>query len=532
MRSLLEKAKARMVIVLPDDAALLRRLEQDLHVSPTMCIPPPPTMVFDSRFAATVPDELEQSRLLGSLEGRHQLCDLLVPELVPAEVVELVTAIVSADGDPEVLGDVEARLSYRAEQDVTYLLDELRGDADALAFLLATCVYEGLDHRLVREEADRLLALSAGRLTAVLSLTDASGAEKAERPNPDFVFRRSLADLLQAVRAVRREPEIRTEGAYAQTTEAIVFVRHQQGEAVLRHVWREYGQLSELLVEWLREVDHSTELTRPVGQIMGRAATWGGGRRALRHIRALAESERMTSRLIAASALGIAAEDPVLVAEVRYRLQRWSRTSDPRLRTTVAYACGAEFGRARPDLALQLLHTLQLGVSGGGGNDQQGSYQVLLAVRVAMLSLFQDGNEVTVFRRLSEWLGEESGDGEQTLSLFSQLLQSPQWFISELADETPESELIIQVIGRALNVEPSFEVTCSALLRWAEWGRWDRTVYRAVENLFALLVRSMRSGEFRLFVEMDEAGEVGWAGLEAARAALTSWRDCKRSEAA
>ncbi len=532
VRSLLTKAKARMVIVLPDDAALLRRLEQDLHVSPTVCVPPPPAMVFGSYFEAVIPDQWQRERLLSALNRRHELSDLLVPELVPTEVVELVTAIVTADGDPNALGDLGSRLSYRAEREVPELLQELRGDPDALAFLLTACVYEGLDHRLVREEAGRLLKLSEDRLTAVLPGADASGAEKVERPNPGFVFRSSLTELLHAVHAVRQEREIRAEGAYTHSVEAVVFVRHRQAEAVLRHVWREYGQLSELLVEWLREVERSPELTRLAGQFMGRAARWGGGRRALRHIQALAESERTTSRLIAANAMGIAAEDPVLVAEVRYRLQRWSLTADFRLRTTVAYACGAEFGLSRPDLALQLLHALLLGVRGcQDGEGRGGDDRVLLAVRVAILSLFQAGNEAKVFSRLIEWLDAEQCHPEQVLALFGQLLGSPQWFKRKLADEAPEEEAIVKLVRRALNADNSFDATCAALLRWADWGRWDETLSRAVENLFVALARSMRCGEFRLFVEMDEKGADGWAGLATARASLSSWRAGEQWEA-
>ncbi|WP_243274638.1 hypothetical protein SALCHL_005161 [Streptomyces albus subsp. chlorinus] len=525
VRSLLKKAGAHMVIVLPDDAALLRRIEQDLHVSPTVCVPPPPSRVFGSCFEAMVPDQRERERLLSALKGRHELGDLLVPELVPAEVVELVSAIVAADGDADALGDVGARLSYRAEREVPALMEKLRDDPDALAFLLAACVYEGLDHRLVREEADRLLKLSEGRLTAVLPGTDPQGAEKADRPNPGFVFRRSLTELLHAVRAVPREREIRTEGAYAHSVEAVVFVRHRQAEAVLRHVWREYGQLSELLIEWLREVDRSSELTRAVGQFVGGAAKWGGGRRALRHIRAFAESERTTSRLIAANALGIAAEDPVLVAEVRYRLQEWSMAVDVRLRTTVAYACGAEFGLSRPDLALQLLHTLLLGVRDRPGEeDRVDDDKVLLAVRVALASLFQAGNEAKVFGRLLEWLDAERGDTEQVLALFAQLLHSPQWFMRNLAEETPDAASIVETVRRALNADSTFDTTCRALLRWAEQGRWDEMPFRAMENLCAALARSLRSGEFRLFVEMEERGTEGWAGLGTARASLSRWR--------
>ncbi|MEV0120513.1 hypothetical protein AB0I16_02975 [Streptomyces sp. NPDC050703] len=533
VRSLLEKAKARMVIVLPDDASLLHRLEQDLHVNPTVCVPPPPVLVFGEYFEAVVPEQRERERLLSALNRTHELGDLLVPELVPAEVVELVTAVVAADGDPETLSDLHARLSHRVEREVPDLLKGASGDPDTLAFLLAACVYEGLDHRLVREEADRLLKLSEGRLTAVLSGADTQGGERAERPNPGFVFRRSLTELLHAVHAVRKEREIRTGGAYAHSVEAVVFVRHRQAEAVLRHVWCEYGQLSELLVEWLRDVDRSSDLTRPVGEFMGKAARWGGGRRALRHIQALAESRRTTSRLIAATALGIAAEDPVLVAEVRYRLQQWSGAVSPRLRTTVAYACGAEFGLARPDLALRLLHALLVGVRSRHGEEARGDDdKILLAVRVAVLSLFQAGNEAKVFGRLLDWLGAEQCDTEQVLSLLGQLLQTPRWFLRELAANYPQSGLVVDVIRRALNTESSFDATCTALLRWAEWGSWDETPFRAVENLFAALARFMCFGEFRLFVEMEEKGAKGWAGLETARASLDRWRAGERRETA
>ncbi|MFJ2607145.1 hypothetical protein ACIQOU_00460 [Streptomyces sp. NPDC091279] len=530
VRSLLNDARAYMVIVLPDDAALLRRLEQDLHISPVMCEPPPPSRVFGSRFEAVVTAQHERERLLAALDS-DALGQLLVPELVPAEVVELVTAIVAADGDAEALGGLQARLSYRAEQEVPDLIGTLRGDPDALAFLLATCVYERLDHRVVREEADRLLELADGRLTAVLQAEGSQGGDKPERPNPDFVFRRPLTEVLHAVRARRQPSEIRTAGAYAHSVEAVTFIRHGQAEAVLRHVWREYGQLADLLVEWLNKVSRDVELTRPVGRVMGMATSWGGGRRALRHVETLAESDRSTSRLIAAHALGIAAEDPVLVAEVRHRLRNWSVAGSPHLRTTVANACGTEFGLSRPDLALRLLHTLLSGARARDG-EPEGQVRVRRAARSAILTLFHAGHEKNVFDRLLEWLVEEHADTEQLLVLFGQLLQSPQWFQEQLARETVDGLLIVEVMRQALNTDSSFDRTCAALLRWADWSKWDEMLFRAVENLFAALARSMQFGEFRLFVEMDRRETDGWAGRDIARASLDTWRNGEKEQAA
>ncbi|MDH6697355.1 hypothetical protein [Streptomyces sp. MAA16] len=530
VRSLLSGVGARMVIVLPDDTALLRRLEQDLHVTVVRCEPPPPAAVFGSQFEAAVPDQRERDRLLGAL-GRRELGELLVPELLPAEVVELVGALVAADGDATALGDLRDRLSYRAEREVPPLMEKLRDDPDALSFLLAACVYEGADYRIVREEADRLLDLSDGCLAATLPATDSQGVETAERPNPDFVFRRSLTELLHAVQASRQPRQIRTAGTFGHSVEPVVFVRHRQAETVLMHVWREYGRLADLVVRWLREVSWDDGLTGPVGRVMGMAASWGGGRRALRHIQPLAGSERTTGRVIAAHALGIAAQDPVLVAEVRYRLRQWSHAASPDLRTTVGLACGTEFGLARPDVALHLLRTLVFGLRTRDGQDS-GESQVRVAVQAAVTTLFQAGNEENVFGRIREWLSADQADTEGILFLFAQLLRSPRWFTRQLADDTPEGELITDLIRQALNNDSSFDATCGALLGWADGAQWDPTSRRAVENLFADLAESMRSGEFRLFVEMDQKEADGRVGRDIARASLDRWRSGRQEEAA
>ncbi|MGW1009273.1 hypothetical protein ACWD4X_04380 [Streptomyces termitum] len=519
-RELLRKARARMVIVLPDDAALLRHLERGLHISPVVCVPPPPSLVFDRRFEAMVPDQRERDRLLAALNHQHDLDELLVPELVPAEVVELVTAVVAADGDPAALDDLGLRLSYRAEQEATELVRDLRGDPDSLAFLLAASVYEGQDHRIVRDEADRLAKLAADRLTAVLPGKDADGASATDRPNPAFVFRRSLTEQLHAVRAVRQEREIKAGDPYAHSVEAVAFVRHQQAETVLRHVWREYGQLVELLVEWLRDVPRTGNLAEPAGRTMGRAASWGGGRNALAHLREFAVSNRATGRAVAAKALGIAAEDPVLVPEVRHRLQEWSTASSPCLRATVALACGEEFGLARPDLALRFLDQLLLGTQ--GRDDEKPP--VREAVETSVLKLFQAGHEAKVFHLLLRWSEGSQGEQEQVLPLFTRMLTYPQWFVRNLSRWTPEAQALAGIVALALNTESSFDRTCASLLRWAEDGQWDEAQYRAVENLFLSLAHSMRSGEFRLFVEMERTGSDGWPGLVTARKALDRWR--------
>ncbi|MCP9961232.1 hypothetical protein LUX05_07370 [Streptomyces somaliensis] len=249
LRRLLSEADARMVIVLPDDPVVVRSLARDLHVAPVRCAPPPPRAVFEARLAADVPNRTERARLLANLEP-GLLDELLADRLVPAQVRELVDVVVGAAGGDTALGGIRDRLSYLAEEEVPDLLRNLRDDPDGLAFLLATCVFEGMDHRIVREQAERLVDLADGRLHSVLpedpgdrTGTDADGrtgqpgarepgaprGPHRTRPNPRFVFRRSLEDLLRTVRAECGPREYHSKHGYTYAVEPVRFTRHRQG---------------------------------------------------------------------------------------------------------------------------------------------------------------------------------------------------------------------------------------------------------------------------------------------------------------
>ncbi|MGW2416780.1 hypothetical protein ACWCV5_32070 [Streptomyces tubercidicus] len=524
LQSLLSTADARMVVVLPDAPELVRRLSRDLHVTPVRCAPPPARAVFDARFKDAVPDPSERARRLAALEP-GLLDELLAPELVPAQVAELVAAVAAAeDGGPD-LADLQKRLSFLAEGEVPDLLAQLRDDADGLAFLLATCVFEGLDHRIVREEAERLLALADGRLSSVLPEgADDSGEdgrrerERTPRPNPQFVFRRSLDELLRSVRAERSASEIHSNPGYTYAVEAVRFTRHRQAEAVLRHVWREYGHLSGLLTEWMADLRNEQELTEPVGRVMGRAAGWGGGRRALQHIRTLAESNRRTSRTIAAYALGMAAEDPVLAREVKYRLSLWSAQQSWQVRSTVAYTCGADFGAARPELAMRLLRNVPRGLS------DEHERTVDRAVRDALRDLFASGSQATVFRHLAEWADREGTLGDVALRTFPRLLQNTSWCQEQLVDDGEYAPQIIDLVHRTLNDEELFAAICNAVLWWCRMATWGDLPRTAVETLLTALAADVRHGVFRLFVTIDRADDPDLAGLSIVRDALNTWR--------
>ncbi|MGX1759775.1 hypothetical protein ACWIG5_23190 [Streptomyces lydicus] len=526
LRRLLGDAAARMVIVLPDEPDLVRSLSRDLHVSPVRCEPPPPRAVFHSRFASAVPSAAERDRLLARLEP-GLLDELLTPELVPAQVAELVAAVSGAGDDGPGLTDLRDRLSFLAEDEAPDLIKRLRDDPDGLAFLLATCVFEGLDHRIVSEEAERLLVLADGRLDSVLPECgngDGDGGRcpaprrEGPRPNPRFVFRRSLDDLLWRVRAQCAPKEVRAGSGYTYAVEPVRFTRHRQGESVLRHVWRQYGQLSGLLTDWMDNVPaHERELAEPVGRVMGMAVGWGGGRRALRHLGKLAGSEHPTSRRIAAYALGMAAEDPVLASEVKHHLSAWSRGANWRRRSTVGYACGTQFGASRPDLAMRLLRHAYRGREGD-------EYAVATAARRAVRELFAAGSRPTVFRSLAGWADSEGAEAELSLWAFPHLLWEPSWFQEQLLTVGEFTERIIELVRRTLNDDALFDATRNPLISWCRTAAWDEQQRAAVETLLSALAQDMRHGVLRLFVEMDRDDTPELAGRHIARRALDAWR--------
>lgn len=521
LRARLDSADACMVVLLPHDPGTLRRLVREMDIDAVQYTPPPPGAVFDARLETALPDERLRQDLLERL--RPDLDELLAPELVPAQVVELVDEVTRVRADDPGLAGLGQRLSFLAETEVPDLLQELREDPDALAFLLVTSVLEGLDHRIVRDEADRLLRLADGRLDAVLRANEGgeqrqAGRGEPARPNPRFVFRRSLDELLVTIRAECDPVGMRETAGYTYTVEPIRFKRHRQAETVLRHVWRQYGEVSGLLTEWMDGVPGAEpELAGPVGRVMGLAAGWSGGRRALRHIHELARSDRAQSRSTAAYALGIAAQDPVLAGEVKHRLSRWSYNGSWQLRSTVADACGRDFGAARPEFAIGLIRRCYRGAA-------EDESKVAMAARRSLESLFVGGHQSAVFRELVEWAEEPGRDEDLALTAFPGLLWDPVWFQQQLRPGGEFTGAVVSFIRRCLNVEALYPATRYQLIGWCRRAVWDEGLRADVETLLTALARDMRSGELSLLVEIDRSDDPDLVGRDIAHRALEAWR--------
>ncbi|MFJ6617772.1 hypothetical protein ACIQOW_09415 [Kitasatospora sp. NPDC091335] len=523
LRQRLNDAEAHMVVMLPCDADRLRGLARDADISPVNYTPPLPRAVFDSRLEAVVLDEGRRQALLDRLEP--DLDELLAPELMPAQVAELVDEVGRSGDDGPDLADLGQRLSFLAETEVPDLLKKLREDPDALAFLLVTSVLEGLDHRIVREETDRLLKLADGRLDLVLRANaegdgehGRSGRGEEPSPNPRFVFRRSLDELLETIRAECSPGEMRETSSYAYTVEPVHFKRHRQAETVLRYVWRQYGEVSGLLTEWIDNVPgNEPDLAEPMGRVVGLSTGWSGGRRALRHIHDLARSEHLQSRSTAAYALGIAAQDPILAGEVKFRLSRWSVNGGWRLRSTVADACGRDFGVSRPELALSLLRRCYRG-------EEEDEGAVARAVHSSLERLFTAGNQSAVFRQLMEWSVERGRDAELAHMAFPELLWEPSWFQRQLSPEGEFTDAVISCVRASLNDEKLFVRTSYRLLGWCRAAVWAEPLRAAVELLLTVLAQEMRPGELRLLVEIDRSDDPDLVGRDIAHRALEAWR--------
>ncbi|MFJ8622088.1 hypothetical protein ACIRD3_04505 [Kitasatospora sp. NPDC093550] len=523
LRRRLDDADAYMVVMLPHDADRLRALARDLEITPVRYLSPTPRAVFDACLEAAVLDGARRRALLDRLGP--DLDGLLAPGLVPAQVAELVAAVSGAGDEGPDPADLGERLSFLAETEAPDLLHALRKDPDGLAFLLVTSVLEGFDRRIVREEADRLLRLADGRLDALLPVSvDEHGDHRrsvrseAPRENPRFAFRRSLDALLATVRAECLPSETRRTWGYSYTVEPVRFRRHRQAESVLRHVWRQYRDVSVLLTEWMNVVaETEPELAEPVGHVVGLAAGWTGGRRAIRHIYDLARSDRAHCRSTAAYALGVAAQDPILAGEVKHHLRSWSRRGGWRLRSTVAEACGGDFGVSRPEPALRLLRHCYRGEEGKEST-------VSGAVRGGLQRLFVGGNQPAVLGELLEWADQPGGHATLSLDVFAGLLLVPTWFQQQLGGDGEFAEAVITLVRRTLNDDRTFDHASLALVDWCHQAIRDEPLRAAVETLLTALARDMRSGELRLLVEIDGDDTPDLVGRDIAHTALEAWR--------
>ncbi|MEU2513509.1 hypothetical protein [Streptomyces syringium] len=526
LRAELHRADAYMVVVIAHTPKVLAHLGDALDAEPVRATPPPARDVLEAKLATAFPNPEGRRSALAALPV-GLLDDILLPHLGPAQVVEIATEIIQVASGGAKAEDIREHLSFHATERAPQLVGSLRGNADDLALLLATCVFEHLDHAVVEDEARRLLRVADGRLDA----TSPGAAEPRDGPadNPGFAFLRSRKERLTAIEAHRAAPEVRTASTHSYLAEPVAFTRHLQGRAVLEYVWREHRDAGDLLLEWLQQVPAGQGRADRAGFILGQLAQWSSGHQALQPIEDLAVSTRPGDWRMAARALGAASTHPVLGSMIKVRLRDWSRGASESRRCVVALTCATEFGLARPELALRLLHVIVTG-------REDGSAAVDSAVRRALLSLFaEDANRPIVIEALLRWSRSPGAPRRTACAAVAQLVRAAatvrepgEWWSDHLvagstgADCPDEQAPGLALIRTALMEQTSFEATRAAVLQWQQRSLTAPHRARAVEHLTDALAHHLRGGVFRLFTDLERAYPA--PGSHRAAQALADWR--------
>ncbi|MFF5126380.1 hypothetical protein ACFY41_05485 [Streptomyces syringium] len=526
LRAELHRADAYMVVVTAYTPQVIAHLGDALDAEPVRATPPPARDVLEAKLAVALPDPEGRRSTLAALPS-GLLDEILQPHLGPTQVVEIATEIIQVASGGAKAEDIPEHLSFHAAERAPQLVGALRANADDLALLLATCVFEHFDHAVVEDEARRLLRVADGRLDA----TSPGAAEPRDGPadNPGFAFRRSRKERLTTIGAHRASPEVCTASTYSYLSEPVAFTRHLQGRAVLEYVWREHRDAGDLLMEWLQQAPAGQGRADRAGFILGQLAQWSSGHQALQPIEDLAASARPGDWRMAARALGAASAHPVLASMIKVRLRDWSRGASESRRCVVALTCATEFGLARPELALRLLPVLVTGREDGPG-------PVESAVRRALLSLFAEAaNRPMVIDALLKWSRSPGALRRTACAAVAQLVRTAatvrepgEWWSDHLlagsagADCPHEQAPGLALIRAALMEQTSFEATRAAVLQWQQRSLTGSHRARAVEHLTDALAHHLRGGVFRLFTDLERAYPA--PGSHRAAQALADWR--------
>lgn len=528
VRAELNRIDACMVVVVDGRSPrVFQHVDEVLNAAPVRAVPPPPRTVLDAQLDSVLLGSERRQRVLAALPP-GLLTEILPPGLGPAQVVEVAAEIARfADGELDAT-EIREHLSFRAAERAPQLLSSLSDNADDLALLLATSVFEHFDHTLVEEEAVRLLEIARGRLDKPPTGGSPDAGTDATAARPPFVFQRSRQERFAAVGARRAPEQVRAASTYSYLVRPVAFTRHLQGRAVLEHVWREHREAGELLVDWLKETPEGQRRGDRAGFILGQLARWSSGHRALGPVGDLADSTKAGDWRMAARALGSAAADPVLISMIKSRLRDWSRGTSASRRCVVALTCATEFGLARPETALTLLREC------ASGQDPSGAVQS--AVRRALSALFTEpGNRTLVRDALLDWSGG-TGPARVTacaapvhlLRTAAVSVEAGEWWSSHLLGIHPgpgpsdEPHPTLTLIRRALNEPDTYEPMRTALLQWQQRSLTSPHRARAVERLTDALAHHLRGGVFRLFTDLERAYPA--PGSHRAAQALADWR--------
>ncbi|UGQ13547.1 hypothetical protein LO772_08055 [Yinghuangia sp. ASG 101] len=226
-------------------------------------------------------------------------------------------------------------------------------EPEAWAFVLAAAVFEGHDYSVIAERA-RVLGGYLRRLEDFSRPPGtASTGQNGQQAGGGPVSRSTWLQTIGADLDIGDEVETRHSVRYR--IEPVRFVRLHWATTILEHAWREYPVLRQPLMAWLADTPTHRSAHLVAGMVAGRLLGSTRGYRPLAPLSGWTTRDRHR-REMAASALGVAAEDEITATQVRRLLSRWSRAdAGAGLRLTAALAYGGSFGASYPDLALKRL---------------------------------------------------------------------------------------------------------------------------------------------------------------------------------
>jgi hypothetical protein len=409
------------------------------------------------------------------------IADILDTEIRPGaplrKVVQLAGWIVEAarDGDVplEIADTVRRQLTARADRDLADWFQGLGGLAEH-SFVIALAVLNNLPYETVAQAGRALEA----RLTAPITGRLEDLPRDQVRP-----FERSRSVRLKTFDA-KLTPATAATPQGDVPVEAVEFIDHTRPQRVLAHVWQEYDQAHNALIEWLSELGaHPVEEVRTrAGVAIGALSTaaFDFMRHAVIEPRACAADPFL--RESAATALDAANSVDTLKETVRGLVHEWSGASDPILVATAVRAYGSSVGVDQP---ARLFETLNQ-------HAESADFVVIEAVYRTLAELADAGIIGVSDRALMtarEWTGSRARvrrfTGNLTfLMMAADLLWSAdgtplrqgragraqRWpLLLRLADSSPEwREVVAGMWATALISTDVVEVAMGVLDQWAE----------------------------------------------------------------
>lgn len=300
-------------------------------------------------------------------------------------VVELAIAISRILAGETSLAEVRSTVDLRsAERFADWFASQESLEQQALVIALA--VLHGLAWEWVLAAAKRLVGL-------------VPQPEAAASDSPAVLLANGQSRQLQLARAELVPADQPTDYGRLTVTTAR-FTDESWPFRVIEHVWREYPDAHERLLQWLRgfaESPHPEERVRAAAAV-GLASCYSFEQVLTAALLPWADSENAAERLMAATALSIPGIDQDHSPVVAAMLRDWSRpASPPHRRWTAARAMGLGLGLVNPPQALPVLANVA----------STDSWLLIRAVVDSVMEMFVEGDDSLRSRlldRLIIWL--------------------------------------------------------------------------------------------------------------------------------